>query len=79
MYVTMTFCLVFVVVYAVLGYIYSHNEDSKPVLICKHCLNYCNFKSLRVAMYSLHGLFLRSLYVATEIDKTNVSLYTGSR
>ena len=30
-------------------------------------------------MYSLHGLFLRSLYVATEIDKTNVSLYTGSR
>ena len=35
-YVTMTFCLVLVMVYAVLGYIYSHNVGSESVLTRVH-------------------------------------------
>ena len=58
------------VVNTVLGYIYLHNEGIKPILICKHCHDYCNFKSL-------HGLFLLFLYATTEIDKTNVFLYSS--
>ena len=75
MYATMTFCLIFVVVYAVLGYMYSHNEGSKPVLICKHCHDYCNFKSLRVCIRCMVFSYVPFMLLTTEIDETNAFLY----